>query len=63
MTFFLPVKIETKSDAITYATPAPTNGSGDFARLLQSDGFVELAAERKSFAKGTVLPLYTWTGS
>jgi molybdopterin molybdotransferase len=62
MTFFLPVKIETKSDAVTYATPVPTNGSGDFGRLLQSDGFVELAADCKSFAKGTVLPLFTWTG-
>ena len=40
--------------------PAPTNGSGDFASLALTDGFVELPPGPADFAKGYVAKLYRW---
>jgi molybdopterin molybdotransferase len=57
----LPVRIATGARAETEAIPAPSNTSGDFAGLVQTDGFVELPAEEDEFPIGFVAPFYPWT--
>src|SRR6185503_1232465 len=42
LAYFLPVKVEIDDWGRAWATPAPTNGSGDFTSLGGTDGFVEL---------------------
>ena len=43
LTFFVPVKLTTNPETpILEAYPLPGNGSGDFANLLDADGFIEL---------------------
>ena len=43
-----------------WATPLPTNGSGDLAALALTDGFVELPPGSGRFRKGYVAALYRW---
>ncbi len=45
------------------AKPLKSNGSGDFAALHGSHGFLQLDAQRHHFAKGEALPLYLWKGA
>lgn len=59
-TYFLPVKISYNTDGCTTATPVETGGSGDYAALAQTDGFVELEAPQKQFSKGQAVPFYSW---
>ncbi len=58
--YFLPVKLHTDSRGRLMAEPVPTNGSGDYASLVKSDGFVELDAETNHFPGGTVVNLFRW---
>lgn len=44
-TLFAPVRLESAPDGARLAVPVSWNGSGDFAALVESDGFVELPAE------------------
>ena len=60
LTYFLPVVIQPDGDGRQLADPRPTGGSGDFAALAGTDGFVELAADREEFVVGDVVPLYWW---
>src|SRR5580658_7012539 len=60
MTGFFPVKVSYDDWARPWATPCPTNGSGDFAALALTDGFVELPPGPADFAKGYVAKLYRW---
>jgi molybdopterin molybdotransferase len=60
MTGFFPVKVSYDDWARPWATPCPTNGSGDFAALAMTDGFVELPPGPADFAKGYVAKLYRW---
>ena len=60
LTGFMPVKITSDEWARPWATPCPTNGSGDFAALARTDGFIELAPGPADFAKGYVSRLYRW---
>jgi molybdopterin molybdotransferase len=57
---FLPVKLSSGPHAELLATGQTTNTSGDFAGLLETDGFVELPAEQDEFPAGTQLPLWPW---
>jgi len=59
-TYFLPVKIKCNADAKLTAMPVPTQGSGDYASLAKTDGFVELPADTFKFSKGLVVPFYPW---
>jgi molybdopterin molybdotransferase len=59
LTWFLPVKLKNEMGIIK-AYPVWFNGSGDYASLVNSDGFVELAADQSSFPLGTVAPVYRW---
>jgi molybdopterin molybdotransferase len=61
LTCFLPVRTGSLADGKIGATPVPTNTSGDFAALSQTDGYVALARDRNDFPVGTVVPLHRWT--
>jgi molybdopterin molybdotransferase len=61
LAYFLPVKISSSPAAGLLATPAAVNTSGDFAGLVDTDGFVELPAGQDEFPAGTVARYWTWT--
>jgi len=60
LTGFIPVRVSHDDWARTWAVPCTTNGSGDFAALALTDGFVELPPGPADFAKGYVARLYRW---
>jgi molybdopterin molybdotransferase len=60
LTGFMPVRVAHDEWARPWATPCPTNGSGDFAALALTDGFIELPPGPADFAKGFVARLYRW---
>ena len=43
-----------------WASPRPTNTSGDFLSLIGTDGFVELPPGPMTYPKGFVATLYRW---
>ena len=59
LTYYLPVALDCSGGRLA-AAPRPTGSSGDYLRLMASDGFVELPAEPDCFAAGHVAPLYRW---
>jgi molybdopterin molybdotransferase len=62
LTFFQAVKISYGEDAVIYADAALHNGSGDFASLSGTDGFVEIPGESEPTydPKQTIFPFYSW---
>ena len=60
LTFFTPVTLSSSERGTLLAAPSPTNTSGDFMRLVGTDGFVELAAKRGAYLAGTVARLFRW---
>ncbi len=54
LAYFLPVKLHSGPAAELLAAPAAVNTSGDFAGLVDTDGFVELPAGPDEFPAGTV---------
>jgi molybdopterin molybdotransferase len=61
LTHFLPVSITTGAGARQIATPTPSNTSGDFAGLVDTDGFVELPAGVGRFPRGYVAQFFRWS--
>ncbi len=61
LTLFLPVLLEPDDAGRIRAYPRPVHGSGDFARLTGSNGFLELPAHIARFEAGSVWPLYRWS--
>jgi molybdopterin molybdotransferase len=61
LAYFLPVKLSTGSRAEMLAKPCPTNTSGDFTALVETDGFVELPAEQSEFPVGYVARFFPWS--
>jgi molybdopterin molybdotransferase len=57
---FMPVRCAGDEWARAWATPKPTNGSGDFTALAGTDGFVELPPGPNKFPRGFVTRLYRW---
>ncbi len=55
LTYFLPVTLKEK-DGAYYAHPVDTGGSGDFASLAKSDGFIQYEHNVKKF----VWPYFSW---
>ncbi len=54
LTYFLQVKLSSENARLV-ATPIKGHGSGDFANMVDADGFLELPAyERNDFKKGEV---------
>jgi molybdopterin molybdotransferase len=60
LTCFLPVRLVSAVGGQTLAMPVQTNTSGDFASLSGTDGYVELALEKTTFAAGTGVVLRRW---
>ena len=60
LTGFMPVKVSHDDWGRPWATPCPTNGSGDFTALALTDGFVELPPGPASLSKGFLTRLYRW---
>jgi molybdopterin molybdotransferase len=60
LTYFLPVRLSSSDRAELLATPAAPNTSGDFAGLLETDGFVELPANASVFPANYVAPFFSW---
>ena len=60
LTYFLPVTIEHDDWGRPWASPRPTNGSGDFLSLAHTDGFVELPPGPNTYPKGFVTSVYRW---
>lgn len=58
LTYFVPVRIDRRSDGALYAAPLPGHGSGDLANLNEADAFMELPPERDLFAAGEVFPVF-----
>jgi molybdopterin molybdotransferase len=61
LAYFLPVKLASGPRAELLATPDPTNTSGDFGGLVQSDGFLELPAGQTEFPAGYVARFWAWS--
>jgi molybdopterin molybdotransferase len=59
-TRFLPVTLRADERGAPSATPAPTNGPGDFLALAKTDGFVELPPQSEPFEVGYVARFYRW---
>ena len=57
---FVPVRVETDEWGRPWALAAAHNGSGDFAALAGTDGFVELPPGPAVYPKGFVTRLYRW---
>ena len=60
LTGFMPVQVSHDDWGRPWATPRPTNGSGDFTALAMTDGFVELPPGPASLKKGFLTRLYRW---
>ena len=60
LTCFLPIRSAVMVDGRMSAMPVPTNTSGDFAALGNTDGYVELRREESDFPAGSVVPLHLW---
>ncbi|MGE0266839.1 MAG: molybdopterin molybdotransferase MoeA [Candidatus Omnitrophota bacterium] len=60
LTFFCPVKLEEISDARLSARPQTFKGSGDFASLAGSDGFIEIPQNTQAVQSGDVVRFYRW---
>ena len=56
----MPVRVETDEWGRPWALAAAHNGSGDFAALAGTDGFVELPPGPAVYPKGFVTRLYRW---
>ena len=57
---FLPVTVESDDWGRQWARPVACNGSGDFAALAGTRGFVELPPGPNTYPKGFVARLYRW---
>lgn len=56
----LPVKLVVDEAGQQHAVPHPPNTSGDFASLVDTDGFIELPAEQNEFPVGTIANFWAW---
>ncbi|NAS13221.1 molybdopterin molybdotransferase MoeA [Poritiphilus flavus] len=56
LVYFLEAKLESQTDGTLAALPLPGNGSGDFANLVNADGFLILPQNKTLFKKGEVYP-------
>ena len=61
LAYFLPVRLSSGPGGELLANPAEVGGSGDFAGLVGTDGFVELPSGEDVFAEGYVAPFWPWT--
>jgi molybdopterin molybdotransferase len=60
LAWLLPVRLASGPHAELLATPGGVGTSGDFAGLVDTDGFVELPAGEEDFPAGYVAPYRSW---
>lgn len=60
LTGFLPVTLENDDSGRQWARTVSHNGSGDYAALVGTRGFVELPPGPNTYPKGFVTRLYSW---
>lgn len=60
LTYFLPVKLSLSNKGLGTALPRPTNTSGDFLSLADTDGFIQLPKGQSHFKKGTASTFFQW---
>jgi molybdopterin molybdotransferase len=60
LTYFLPVTLDLDDWGRPWASPRPTNGSGDFLSLAGTDGFAELPPGPNTYPRGFVASIYRW---
>ncbi len=60
LTHFVPVRLEGHERGLPVAYPVSMHGSGDFAGLVASDGFVEAPGDEDSSRIGRPLPFHPW---
>ena len=60
LAYLLPVTLSSGPHAELLAKPERVNTSGDFAGLIDTDGFIELAADKTEFPAGTIAPFTAW---
>jgi molybdopterin molybdotransferase len=60
LTWFVPVTLRQDPDGTRSALPQPQPTSGDFSRLSQTDGIVELPAAVQQFPAGFRADYYPW---
>ncbi|MGB5820583.1 MAG: molybdopterin molybdotransferase MoeA [Saonia sp.] len=56
LVYFLEAVLESNPNGILLATPIKGNGSGDYANLVKTDGFLVLPQNKSNFRKGEVYP-------
>ena len=56
LVYFTEATLESRADGSLVAVPKPGNGSGDFANLVRTDGFLVLPQEKTLFKKDEVYP-------
>ncbi len=60
MTHFFPVRLKSQANGTVIAARVPYFGPGDSVSLGESDGFIELPEEKKSFRAGTAVRIHRW---
>lgn len=60
LSLFCPVVLENSNAHTKLATPISNHGSGDYAALTLSSGFVELEARESPYVMGDYVPYYDW---
>lgn len=60
LSHFLQVVVAPGEDGSLQATPATHRGSGDYASLAGTDGFIQLPADRDHFPAGTPVRYFSW---
>jgi len=56
LVYFLEATLESNEHGVLIADPKKGNGSGDFANLVETDGFLVLPQDKSEFKKGEVYP-------
>lgn len=56
LVYFLEARLESSPDGTLLADPVKGNGSGDFANLVKTDGFLILPQNKNLFKKGETYP-------
>ena len=60
LVYFLEATLESMPDGTLLAEPHKGNGSGDFANLVKTDGFLVLPQNKIEFKKGEVYPFVSY---
>ena len=60
LVYFLEARLESRQDGTLLADPIKGNGSGDFANLVRTDGFLVLPQNKKEFRAGEVYPFVSY---